>query len=191
MVPLARRPERRPVMRAGRDTYQPVHAQRQKAATRALPRRSNVFRVSTWFRLLWGMALLGLLFLPSSYRAGAESAHAHSLVQLWEDASDGKVHHHADGGLSGPGPDPSTSWFDPAVAETGRTGSVGLDDRDPDIAEQHDSAPAASGVHLLMTAITAIVPLEMGEAPVTVPDRRRTGLSPRVLLPPPRWTPAA
>ena len=46
--------------------------------------------MSTWFCLLWGMALLGLLLLPSDYRAGAESAHAHSLIQLWADASQGQ-----------------------------------------------------------------------------------------------------
>jgi hypothetical protein len=134
------------------------------------------------------MALLGLMLLPSDYRAGAESAHTHSLIQLWVDASQESLHHHVRPSLVDANPDRSTSWFDPEVVETGRTGSGGLDDPRPDIAEQHESAPVSGGVHLLLTAMTAIVPLGMREPPGTVPDRRRTGLTPRVLLPPPRWT---
>ena len=37
--------------------------------------------------------MLGLCLLPTDYRAGAETAHAHSLFQLWLDAADGGVFH--------------------------------------------------------------------------------------------------
>src|SRR5688572_17809119 len=140
MVPLAGRPALRSAVRAGREMQQSVHGHRQKVATRALRRRSRISPLSIWFCLLWGMALLGLLLLPSNYRAGAESAHAHSLIQLWVDAGEGRVHH-AHSGLSEPGPALSTSWFDPAVADGGRAEPVGFDDPRPDLAEQHDSAP--------------------------------------------------
>jgi hypothetical protein len=147
--------------------------------------------VSTWFVLLWGMALLGLLLLPSNYRAGAKSAHAHSLIQLWVDANNGTVRHHIDHWLAHPNPGASSSWFDPSVGGTGSTASMAFDDQRPDAADHQESAPVSSGVHLLLTTMMAIVALGMCQVPVAFPDRRQSGLSPRILVPPPRWTPAA
>ena len=68
---------------------------------------------------------------------------------------------------------------------------MSLDDELPDAAEQQESAPVSSGVHLLLTIMMAIVTLGMCQAPIEVPHRRYSGLSPRILVPPPRWTPAA
>jgi len=68
---------------------------------------------------------------------------------------------------------------------------MSFDDERPDAAEQQESAPVSSGVHLLLTTIMAIVALGLCQAPVEVPGRRHNGLSPRILVPPPRWTPAA
>src|SRR5829696_2912325 len=97
--------------RAGRESMRPAmlevlaceRVHHQEATARTVRRRSSQFRLSLWFRLLWGMALLGLLLLPSSYRAGAESAHAHSLIQLWADAANGTIRHHVHQGLRDPG----------------------------------------------------------------------------------------
>src|SRR5688572_27726859 len=96
VVPLAGWPEFGSASRCGHDSEEPAceHVHRQEAATRAVQRRSSQSRVSTWFYLLWSMALLGLLLLPSDYRAGANSAHAHSFIQLWADANTGTVRHH-------------------------------------------------------------------------------------------------
>jgi hypothetical protein len=136
------------------------------------------------------MALLGLLLLPASYRAGAESAHAHSLIQLWADAANGTVRHHPGHGPAHAAPGGS-SWFDPTVGDFETTPSVGFGDERPDAAAEQESAPVSSGVHLLLTAMMAIAALGICQAPIDVPDRRHGGLSPRILLPPPRRTPAA
>jgi hypothetical protein len=137
------------------------------------------------------MATLGLLLLPANYRAGAESAHAHSLIQLWADAANGSVHHHLDYGLAHAGARGSSARFDPSIGEPKTTPSVGFDDERPDAATEQESAPVSSGVHLLLTSLMAIIALGMGQSPIDVPDRGRRGLSPRILVPPPRWTPAA
>ena len=144
-----------------------------------------------WFSLLWGMALLGLLLLPSNYRAGAESAHAHSLIQLSADAANGTIRHHLDHGLAHPDPGRSSSWFDPTIGAIGSPSAGGFDDEHPDAPAPQESAPVSSGVHLLLTTLMAIVALGMYQAPIDVLDRRHSGLSPRILVPPPRWTPAA
>ena len=137
------------------------------------------------------MALLGLLLLPSSYRAGAESAHAHSLIQLWADATNGTVRHHIDHGTAHASPGLSSSWFDPAVGDTGSILTMDFDDERPDAMEHQESTPVSSGVHLLLIAMTAIVSFGVCQAPIAAPDRRHSGLSPRILVPPPRWTVAA
>ncbi len=137
------------------------------------------------------MALLGLLLLPTSYRGGTEIAHAHSLIQLWADAANGTVRHHPDHGLAHARPGGSSSWFNPTVGDFETTTSVGFDDERPDAAAEQQSVPASSGVHLLLTAIMAIAALGICQAPIDVPDRRHGGLSPPILVPPPRWTPAA
>jgi hypothetical protein len=137
------------------------------------------------------MALLGLLLLPANYRAGAESAHAHSLIQLWADAADGTIRHHLDHGPAHPGPERSSSWFDPAVEDTETTSSVGFVDERPDTGSYQESAPVSNSVHLLLTMMTAFITLGMYQAPMEVPGRRQSGLSPRIPVPPPRWTAAA
>lgn len=45
-------------------------------------------------RLLIAVAMLGLLFMPVEYRAGAEHPHAHGLFQLFAEASHGAPLHH-------------------------------------------------------------------------------------------------
>ncbi|MBW3633645.1 MAG: hypothetical protein KY456_11535 [Chloroflexi bacterium] len=162
----------------------------QEVATRSVQRRRGNSGLKAWISLLWALALLGLLLLPSDYRAGAEIAHGHSLVQLWVDATDGTVDHAHDHHLV---PDPAspltTSWLDPLVGDPGTAGSSRPVDEAPDAAKQHDSAPTASGIQLLLT--TGIVLLAVGWRlePAAGSDRLVTGLSPRVVVPPPRWTP--
>ena len=132
------------------------------------------------------MALLGLLILPSNYRAGAESAHAHSLIQLWTEATNGTVRHHIDHGTAHPSPGFSYSWFDPSVGDTGATLSMDFEDERPDAMEHQESAPVSSGVHLLLTSMTAVVCLGVCQTPIAALDRLHSGLSPRILVPPPR-----
>ena len=137
------------------------------------------------------MALLGLLILPSNYRAGAESAHAHSLIQLWADATNGTVRHHIDHETAHSSPNLSSSWFDPAVGDIESTLMMDSDDERPDSVDHQKSTPVSSGVHLLLAAMATIVSFGLCQAPIAAPDRRRFGLSPRVHVPPPRWTIAA
>jgi hypothetical protein len=137
------------------------------------------------------MALLGLFLLPANYRAGAESAHAHSLIQLWADAANGTVRHHIDHGMVHPSPDGSSSWFDPSVGDTRTIPSVGVDDGRPDALEHQESIPMSSGIDLHLTAMMLLIALGTCQAPACVPDRRHRGLPPRILVPPPRWTLAA
>jgi hypothetical protein len=190
VVPLAGWPELRSASRTGRDAEEPVCDQvpRQEAATRAVRRRWSDSRVPIGSRLLWGMALLSLLLLPTDYRAGAEAPHGHSLIQLWVDASDGRVDHHVAREFFASGPVPSTSWFDPAVGETKDIRSTVLADERPDIAAQHESAPVSGGMDLLVTAMAAVAILGMNEVPRALSDRTCTGLPARILVPPPRWT---
>lgn len=192
VVPLSSWPEFRSVSRTGCNGEKPVYKEipHQKVATRAVRRRWSEPRVPIGSCLLWGMALLSLLLLPTDFRAGAEAPHGHSLIQLWVDASDGQLDHHVDRELFASGPGPSTSWFDPAVGETKEVRSIGLDDERPDVAAQHESAPVAGGIELLVTAMAAVAILGMNQAPLALPDRRPTGLPARILVPPPRWTAA-
>lgn len=86
---------------------------RAKVATTAISRQRNSRRsASVRAGLLWGLALIGLLLLPSDYRAGAEAAHGHTLMHLWLDAADGAVHHHQEPGGQGAAWD----WLKPSVA---------------------------------------------------------------------------
>jgi hypothetical protein len=142
--------------------------------------------------LLWGMALLGLLLLPTGYRAGAESVHSHSLVQVWVDALDGTIRHTHDRQLA---PESvialPTSWLDPLVGDAGSAGPIGVDDERPDVAQQQESAPTTSGVHLLLTIADGFL---ASGALLTIPirwERPTTGLPSPIILPPPRWTPNA
>jgi hypothetical protein len=127
--------------------------------------------------LLWGLALLGVILLPSDYRAGAEFPHAHSLVQLWVDAEDGTVHHHEMG---------ATAWDDVASSSHERESQLGASEKSPDIGEHEDSMPTTSGIDLLLSAITMLVAAPASQMPAFGPQRRLTGQIPRVILPPPR-----
>jgi len=111
------------------------HAQHPEAATRIVPRRSGESGLSTWLSFLWGLALLGLLLLPAHYRAGAETAHAHSLIQLWTDAANGTIRHHLHHRIAHVDPGESSSWFDPSVSAAGTISSVNADDERPDSLE--------------------------------------------------------
>jgi hypothetical protein len=134
------------------------------------------------------MALLSLWLLPTDYRAGADAMHGHSFIQLWADASDGRIDHHVDRERFASGAVLSTSWFDPAVGETKSTWSGGLGDERPDIATRHEPASVSGGADLLATAMIVVVMLGMNESPRAESERTCTGLLARILVPPPRWT---
>jgi len=191
VVPLAGRPDLWSASRTGRDVEVPVCEQVpcQEAATRTVRHRwSDDSRVPIGSRLLWGMALLSLLLLPTDCRAGAEARHGHSLVQLLADARDGRIDHHGDHEHVTSGPVLSTSWIDPALGEMNSNRSSGPGDERPDIAAQQESVPVAGGIDLLVTAMAVTASLGMIEVPQALSDRTRTGLPARVLVPPPRWT---
>jgi hypothetical protein len=146
------------------------------AATPPVRRRSWTVLSPPWSKLLWGLALLGVILLPSNYRAGAEFPHSHSLVQLWVDAADGTVHHHAG----------SPAWDDVESSSHERESQLGLSKEHPDAGEHEDSTPTTSGIHLLLSAITILAAVTAGPTPAFGPAQRLTGQILRVLLPPPR-----
>jgi hypothetical protein len=180
----------RSLSRAGSDSFDSFHL--QEAATRSVQSRDANSSLKARLNLLWGMALLGLLLLSSEYRSGDEIAHGHSLIQLWVDAGDGTVHHaHELYRAPEPGSSPATSWFEPLVGDAGSAGSVGLNDKRPDIAGHQDSGPTASGFHLLLMMATVFLVPGQRLMPTVRCDRSSAGLSPRIILSPPRWTPHA
>lgn len=162
-------------------------ATRQKAVTFTVQRGFRLPSFSVCSSLLWGMALLSLCLLPTDYRAGAETAHAHSLFQLWLDAADGGVFHvHARQLAATDAFAGTVSWFDPTFAPEGQVQHSAAA-QNPDLAHQHDSAPAVSGIDLLLASL-AFVPLLSGASePAPGVIRRLVGRSPQVLPPPPRY----
>jgi hypothetical protein len=126
---------------------------------------------------LWALALLGLFLLPLDYRAGANTAHAHSLVQLWIDAADGAVHHHHGEPMA---------WFEPDHSSPASGSLFAADEERPDVGEHDDLTPTSSGVHLLLSVLPGLAAMSAGPRLAAVPDRYRRGHTPRVLLPPPR-----
>jgi hypothetical protein len=146
--------------------------------------RRRDFLSPTWLRLLWSLAVLGLLMLPCDFRAGAEFAHPHSLLQLLIDAADGAIdHHHADDfdAIHREAMD----WLDPIVGVAHTTSHSDRQAR-PDIGDQQQSAPSISALPLLLAGITLLPPLAGAAMPVPAPVRRLAGRMPRVLVPPPR-----
>ena len=130
--------------------------------------------------------MLGLLLLPSDYRAGAQTAHAHALVHLWIDASDGAVlHHHVPAPVAPQGA--AWDWLEPMV-EVAESESVQTGDARPDIGGHHDSNPAGGSVHLLIKTVAILVLALARHVPAATPSRSPKGRAVRVLLPPPRWT---
>jgi hypothetical protein len=146
-----------------------------------------------WSGLLWGLALLGLLLLPTDYRAGAETAHGHALIQLWFDAADGAIHHHhapVAAGNSAPR-DVVQDWLEPAVVDPAERDVRAAGDDRPDVGSQQDSAPVGGSVHLLVKIVVFLVLAVARPAPTVKSRRAPQGRVTRVLLPPPRWAPLA
>jgi hypothetical protein len=142
--------------------------------------------LSVCISLLWGMALLSLCLLPTDYRAGAETPHAHSLFQLWLDAADGGVFHvHAAQLAASDALTGTVSWFDPTFAHE-RQVQHSAATQNPDLAHQHDSAPAVSGIDLLLATLAFMPLLLAARQPEPSVSRRLIGRSPQVLSPPPR-----
>jgi hypothetical protein len=155
----------------------------EDTATPIVRRRFMNIIHPTWPGLLWGMALLGLLLLPADYRAGAEIAHPHSLVQTWADAADGTIHHHQIG-VSHEHHN-IINWLDPELEDPRGVADFATS-ADPDFAEQHDSVPASSGVHLLIDAVIVLLITAACRAPLTTLGRLLIGRTPRMLHPPPQ-----
>ncbi len=147
--------------------------------------------VPSWTGLLWGLALMGLLLLPSNYRAGAETAHGHALMQLWIDASDGAVHHHHASVAHTAFQGAAWDWLDPAVNDPTASEAHAAGAAQPDEGQHQDATPAAGGVHLLLTAVALLVLVTARSVPPLAPCRLPKSRVTRVLLPPPRWTPLA
>ena len=137
----------------------------------------------TWVALLRGLAILSLFLLPTSYRGGADAAHAHTFFQLWADATDGHIDHHLV---------PSSanvifaSWLDPRVEmrEEGNTGRAPTNQVDPGTHE--DSTPATTSIHMMMATITVADSPSRAWASPFISALPLTGFQPAVLSPPPR-----
>jgi hypothetical protein len=158
---------------------------RAKDATTATVQRGNPrITVPGWAGLLWGLALLGLLLLPSDYRAGAETPHAHALLQLWLDAGDGSVHHHHGTGVHAGAWD----WLELPALDVEAAGSDHTSPSGPDVGEHQDSVPAGGGAHLLLQTVPILFLAAPRIVPQTGPGRPLRGRAVAVLLPPPRWT---
>jgi hypothetical protein len=134
------------------------------------------------------MALLGLLLIPSDYRAGAEFPHAHSIVQLWFDTGDGTVHHHHE--LPATAQTNATDWFDPAGGVSTPSALDAAEDEGIDVGAHHDSAPVSSDAQMLLVAMVLMPAIESGRSPRPRSSRLLAGRSPRIPLPPPRSMPA-
>lgn len=142
-------------------------------------------RVPTLTGLLWGMALLSMLLLPSVFRAGADVPHDHSLLQLLLDASDGVIdHHHL--GMGAATTASAGDWFDPAVSDAAGGSADTAGEQRPDVGERQESVPAASGVHLILSMLLFLPVIASLRRIDGEPSRRLSGCAPRVLLPPPR-----
>jgi hypothetical protein len=179
------RPGPRPGTRSGRT------ARAKDAATAIAQRLNPRFKAPAWTGLLWVLALLGLLLLPSDYRAGAETAHGHALMHLWFDAADGAIRHHHDAAAHVASQAAAWEWLDPSVAGAAETEYLQTGEARPDVAGHQDSTPAVGGVHLLAAAVALLV---LGAArlfPLPAPYRAPSSRAVPVLLPPPRWTPLA
>ncbi len=129
------------------------------------------------FSLAWATALFALVLLPVNYRAGAELAHAHSLPQVLLDAAHGTVHHHGNG---------VADWLEPAVNDDVAVAATMAGDEKPDAGQQQDSAPATSGIHLLLVVASLLALVVAGSSSVQARPRKLAGLVSRVPAPPPR-----
>lgn len=147
------------------------------------PRSSDIDRRLT---PLWTLALLGILLFPTNYRAGAMTAHGHSLFQLWADAADGRVQHH--GAPSSDAASNQRSGFDPSVID--QTVTVN-DQAASDGGDQSDSEPASFGAKFFVTSVTFSIAAVAVREPIVLPLRPLYGWSPAVPSPPPRQLPAA
>jgi hypothetical protein len=182
MVRLPRRSGLAPASRCDREF--------QEVATYIVRRPLAQHAVPGWIRALWGLALLSLFLLPSDYRAGGESVHGHSLIHLWADAADGRVEHHHHGGVIPPAHAGRADWLDPRVESDVATGPVPSSQDRPDVPEQHDSAPASSGIHFVLVAMTLLPAVAVVRHLPFGNDRPLIGCCLKIPLPPPRWTPA-
>ena len=132
-----------------------------------------------WIAPLWGLALVGLLFIPVDYRGGADIPHSHALLQLLLDAQDGHLlHTHAHAGAS---VDQSYDWLDPAVTDPTTTFGQG----GTDVGQQREGAPAVSVISFLVVIPLPILVSVALPRIVPVAHRLR-GLSSTVHSPPPR-----
>jgi hypothetical protein len=157
--------------------------------TRTVRRRFANSRTPTWIAALWSLALLSLFLLPSDFRAGSEMAHGHSLFQLWLDAADGHVDHHHIGAFA-TSQSPRADWLDPRVDDSASSPSPGKDHR-PDVPEQNDSAPSVGGIPFMLVFTELLLVIAGAVTFSDAPMCRLFGRAPRVLFPPPRWTPVS
>ncbi len=157
----------------------------QDMATK-LVRRFGKPSVPSWQVLPWFLAVVGLCLLPSDYRAGGEIAHGHSLFQLWADSADGIVEHHHQTGSLGIIAASSHDWLDPLIPDAGMAEESSAAGHRADLADQHDSAPASSGIHLLLVGLAIPFGLDGSRVMVFGHGQSMVGRVTRILSPPPR-----
>ena len=167
-----------------------AYAHHQEAATRVVRRRSSESRVSTWICLLWSMALLGLLLLP------ATTGPAPKARTRIRSSSSGQTR------PTGPfATTLTTGWcirFEAFHLRGLTHPSAPPIDRDHGSSMTSGSMPRSNKSRRLVERRAPAPDRHDGDRrPGNVPGshrrpyRRYSGLSPRILVPPPRWMPAA
>jgi hypothetical protein len=133
----------------------------------------------TWSALFAVLALLGLLIIPIDYRGGDAHPHAHSLLQLVLDASDGiLLHDHADPRPAFSGSE-HRSWFEPDTAVTSS-------ERGTSEGATHGVVDSYSGIPFLLAALVTVT-FAVGFGIERSSDSHRLrGRIPEILCPPPQ-----
>lgn len=132
--------------------------------------------------LLWSMALFSLFLLPTNVRAGSETTHSHSILQLLIDAHDGQIlHHHVDGAIFGQG----GNWFDPGISSSTADTGVGSS-TSTDLGDRQNSVPVAGGVALILSIGIVLWLVRPIRSQIATTSSRLFGAITRVPAPPPR-----
>jgi hypothetical protein len=144
----------------------------------------------SWSARLGALALIGLLLMPIDYRGGAEQPHAHSLLQLLLDASDGHLdHEHAENASFNPIAAPS--WFDPEVGGADAPNDAHAAAEGVDAGQQRHSDSSFSDIPFLLVALIALPHVARVRSEVMRDSGPLHGCAPKVLSPPPRQRLAA
>jgi hypothetical protein len=141
---------------------------------------------SPWPALIGALALLGLVILPIDYRGGSDQPHAHSLLQLLLDGSDGHLLHTHAASVAHEAATDEASWFDPGTGSAGESAQIPVADTQVDAGQPHGAASTFSSIPMVLVAMIAVMAPIGSRREIIVGTARLAGRQPRVLIPPPR-----